>query len=352
MTTKERMLRIINHKEADRVPIIDNPWAGTLSRWHREGLPANADWRDYFDVDKLETIGADISPRYEHKVIEETDRYVIYTSNWGVTMKQFKEEDSTPEFIDYKVDNPDAWEQAKKRMVPDKSRIDWKYLEQNYPRWQKEGAWIEAGFWFGFDVTHSWMAGTETILIALAEDPDWVKDMVDTYLNMCIAQFEMVLDAGYKFDSINWPDDMGYKNTTFFSPAMYREIIKPFHKKAVDWAHERGIYARLHSCGDIMTLMPEVVDTGIDILNPIEVKAGMDALKLKSDYGSKLTLHGGTNAQEWDNPDVIIPQIEQLVPQLMENGGYIFSSDHSIPNSVSADTFKKIIETVKRVGSY
>ena len=123
------------------------------------------------------------------------------------------------------------------------------------------------------------------MLIALIEEPEWVQDMFDTYLNMCIAHFEMILDAGYKIDAITWPDDMGYKNTPFFSPAMYRELLMPFHKKAVDWAHNRGLYARLHSCGDIHTLLPDITKTGIDILNPIEIKAGMDALKLKEEYG-------------------------------------------------------------------
>ena len=99
MTTKERFLRAFRHEEADRVPITDSPWNGTLARWRREGMPANAEWREYFGADKVETIGVDISPRYPEKILEETDRYVISTSPWGVTMKQFKHEDSTPEFL-------------------------------------------------------------------------------------------------------------------------------------------------------------------------------------------------------------------------------------------------------------
>ena len=59
-------------------------------------MPDNVDYRDYFNIDKVERIGVDISPRYPAKLVEETDRYVIYTTGWGVTLKQFKEEDSTP----------------------------------------------------------------------------------------------------------------------------------------------------------------------------------------------------------------------------------------------------------------
>lgn len=352
MTSKERFSRMFQHKEADRVPIFDSPWAGTIARWEREGMPQGMDWRDYFDTDKVSTISVDITPRYEEKVLEETDDYRIVTSEWGVTMKQFKEQDSTPEFLDFTVTTPEAWEKAKARMTVSKDRIDWKRLEQDFAKWQQEGHWIEGMFWFGFDVTHSWTVGTETMLIAMIEEPEWVEDMFDTYLDRSIQHFNMIWDAGYRFDSIFWYDDMGYKNTPFFSNEMYRSLLQKYHKKAVAWAHDHGIYARLHSCGDIMPLLPDIMDTGIDALNPIEIKAGMDVFKIKQDYGDRLVLHGGINAVLWDDKEAIVEAIRQAVPVLKENGGYIFASDHSIPNSVSLENMRSIINTVKEVGKY
>lgn len=352
MTTRERFLRMFEHKEADRVPIIDDPWKGTLHRWHQEGLPANVDWTDFFEVDKIGAIDIDITPQYECKVLEETDRYKIYTTPWGVTMKSFKEMDSTPEFLDFTITTPERWEEAKKRMTVSDDRIPWDMLKREYPKWVSEGRWIRANFWFGFDVTHSWTVGTETLLIAMYEEPEWVRDMFDTYLDSCIAHFEKIWDVGYHFDTIFWPDDMGYKNNTFFSNEMYRELLKPVHKRAVEWAHNKGIYASLHSCGDIMTRVDDLVDIGIDSLNPLEVKAGMDPIKLKKDYGDKLVLHGGINAVLWDDREAIIEEIRRVVPVLKESGGYVFSSDHSIPNSVSLENFKTIVEEVKKVGKY
>ena len=352
MTTRERFQRMFDHREADRIPIIDSPWAGTLRRWRAEGMPEGVDWRDYFDVDKVESIGVDITPRYEETVLEDTERYQIVTTKWGVTLKSFKALDSTPEFLDYKVTTPEAWEDAKRRMTLDDDRIPWRHLKENYPRWLAEGRWIEAGFWFGFDVTHSWMSGTETVLVAMYEEPEWVVDMFNTYLDRCISLFERVWDAGYRFDAIYWPDDMGYKGTTFFSNEMYRELLKPVHKRAVDWAHNKGIYAHLHSCGDVMTRIDDLMDIGIDCLNPLEVKAGMQPLLLKEKYGDKLVLHGGVNAVLWDQREAIVQEIERVVPALKANGGYIFSSDHSIPNSVSLENMTAIMEAVKRAGKY
>ena len=182
LTSKERISRMFEHKEADRIPIWDSPWRGTVNRWHREGMPDNMDYTDYFDLDKIAFIDVDITPRYECKTIEETENYIIYTTSWGATLKSFKAEDSTPDFLDFTITAPDKWLEAKKRMVPSSDRIDWNYLESNYKKWVEEGQWIVANFWFGFDVTHSWTVGTERFLMALVEDSDWCVDMFNCFI--------------------------------------------------------------------------------------------------------------------------------------------------------------------------
>ena len=352
MTSRERFKRMYEHREADRVPINDSAWSGTIARWQREGMPVGADWREFFDVDKMEGIGVDTSPRFEVKVLEETERYRIFTTEWGVTLKQFKEADSTPEFLDFTIKGPDEWEQAKKRMAFDPERVNVKSIKEAAEGGIHAGSWVHAVFWFGFDITHSWVCGTETILIALLEQPEWVMDMFDTCLSRSIQYFDYLWDNGVRFDEVFWPDDMGYKGTPFFSNELYRQVIKPYHKRAVEWAHNHGIVARLHSCGDIMPLIPDILDTGIDALNPLEVKAGMDAFALKRDYGDRLVLHGGVNAVLWDDREAIIEEIRRVVPVLKENGGYIFASDHSSPSSVSLENFRDIIAAAKQAGAY
>ena len=352
MNSWERFKRMYEHREADRIPIIDNPWTGTIRRWRNEGMPADADWRDYFGVDKQSVINVDISPRFPQKIIEETDRYIISTTSWGLTKKSFKMEDSTPEMLDFKVTTAEAWEQAKAQMTLEDDRLPLERLKKLYPIWRRDGHWITAHFWFGFDVTHSWMMGTENLLIAMMEEPELIQDMFDTYLDRCEKLFGKLWDMGYHFDEVYWPDDMGYKGTTFFSPATYRELVQPYHKRAVDFAHERGIVARLHSCGNVMSLLPDILETGVDALNPLEVKAGMDALKIKKEYGDRLVLNGGINAAQWTNTEAVIAEIQEKIPVLKQNGGYIFSSDHSIPNNVTLENMKRIVEEAKRVGRY
>ncbi len=352
MTAKERMSLAFRHEEADRVPILGSPWKTTLERWRGEGMPEDADFSEYFGIDKSTNIGVDISPRYEEKTIEETDEYIIQSSSWGTTFKNWKHASSTPHFMDHTIIDRKSWEEAKKRMAAAPGRIDWKHLDRNYKESRKKGWWINGAFWFGFDITHSKITGTERMLIMMAEDPGLVKDIFNTQLDHNIELFELVWDRGYRFDSIFWWDDMGYRNGTFFSVDMYRELLKPVHKRAVDWAHAKGIYAHLHSCGNINAFLPELVDIGLDALNPLEVKAGMDPAGIKKTYGDKLVLHGGLNAMLWTDIEKTEAEIRRLLPILKQGGGYIFQEDHSIPDSVSLEDFRRIIQIAKDLGKY
>ena len=352
MTTKERVLRMHAFKEADRIPITDEPWAGTVSRWKREGMPQNADWREFFDVDKFEKINVDVSPQYKREVTEDNDEFMIIKTEYGITMKYLKGEDSTPEFLDYTITDAESWKEAKARINHNDDRINWDYIKANLPKWNNEGRWIDAVFWFGFDVSHSWIVGLETFIIAMIEEPEWAIDMVNTMLEANIALYDKIWDAGYRFDGIYIYDDMGYKNSQFFSIDTYRHVIKPAHAKAFCWAKNKGIPSRLHSCGMIEPFLPDFLESGLSALNPLEVKAGMDPIKLEKENGDRLVLHGGVNAILWDKPEEIKAEIERVVPVLKENGGYIFASDHSIPNAVSLTDFRGIVELVKKAGAY
>ena len=353
LTERERMLRTIKRQEVDRIPMYDTAWRGTRQRWYNEGMPQDVQWEDYFGFDKIIRVKPDNSPRFEKKIIEQTDRYKIETTSWGETRRVFNSLDSTPEQLNCYYDSSDKWEEAKAKMLThSESRIPWKMLENEHPKWTYEGKFRQLILWFGFDVAHSYMIGTENFLIAMCEEPKWVTDVFDTYLTSSLDLCERILDAGYEFDGVLWYDDMGYKGTPFFSPTAYRELLKPFHKKAVDWAHERGLVTELHSCGFIEPLLPDIVETGIDMLNPLEIKAGMDPFKLKSLYGDKLTFHGGINAQLWDNIELVKAEMERIIPTMKEGGGYVFASDHSIPNSVSLENMREIAKLAHELGRY
>lgn len=352
LTSYDRFTRMFAHQEADRIPVLDSPWEATIERWHTEGMPSEIDFTDYLDLDRIQVISVDSSPRYPVQTIEQTSEYRVHTTSWGATLKDWKHAGGVPQFLDFVIKDPDVWAQAKARMTPSRDRIDWKQLERNYRQWRQHGDWIQGLLWFGFDVTHSWTLGTERVLYALVEQPEWLVDVFNTMLDVNIALLEMVWDAGYTFDSIMWYDDMGYKHNQFFSLRTYRNLLKPVHKRAVDWAHSKGIKAHLHSCGDIRPFVPELVEIGVDALNPLEVKAGMDPVLLKQQYGDKLVFHGGINAVLYTDMEALEEEMRRVIPVMKQNGGYIFSSDHSVPSSVSLNDFKHIVQLAKELGAY
>lgn len=352
MTTHERMTMVFGHREPDRVPMHDSPWSSTVDRWRNEGLPEGVSPAQFFGWDDIVRISHDNSPRYPEKIIEETDEYVIRTTRWGVTLKSWKRHGGVPEFLDFTITDHESWAEAKERMKPDEDRVDWEHLEQKYPRWKEQGAWIVAGAWFGYDVLASWTVGYERMLMAMVQDPDWARDMAETQLECNIGMLEIIWDGGYEFDCVRWPDDMGYRNGLLFSVEAYREVLKPVQKRMCDWAHDRGVKTFLHSCGNIMELVPELVEIGVDALNPLEQKAGMDAFALKDQYGDELVLEGGIDVRTMTDGPQIEEEIRTTVETLKQGGGYIFHSDHSVPEDVSFADYCRIMELARYYGSY
>jgi uroporphyrinogen decarboxylase len=352
MTTHERMTRMLEHREADRVPVTDSPWSSTVNRWHREGMPDGVRYQQFFDLDWIPAVSFDNSPRFPEKTIEETDEYRIATTKWGTTLRRWKDHGGVPEFLDHTIIDADSWAKVRDRVAPAHDRINWERIRGEYATWKEQGAWTMASFWFGFDVTHAWVVGTERVLIAMASEPAWLVDMWNRQLDVDIALCEMVLDAGYRFDALHWPDDMGYKLSQFFSLDMYRELLRPVHQRACQWAHSKGLKVVLHSCGDIRPFVPDLIEIGVDVLNPIEVKAGMDPVALKRQYGDRLAFYGGLNAALYGKPEELYAQMEQIIPAMKAGGGYIAATDHSVPDSVGIEDFRRFVELAKKLGTY
>ena len=350
MTTNERMKLTYAHREADRAPIIDLPWESTIARWRNEGLPPGADWGEFFDVDCVRRLLFDVSPRYPVRIVAADDESRTYTTGWGATKKDWLTTGAQG-YLNYTITSKDEWLKARQRMSASRDRVPWGLLESNYHRWRERGDWISGCFWFGFEVVYSHMSG-EAIFLAMMDDPDWVVDIVNTMLDINIELMEMVWDEGYELDEVMWYNDMGYKHSQFMSVDMYRDLFKEADRRAGAWAHNRDCVVYCHSCGDINPLVPELIEAGVDMLNPLEVKAGMDPLYLKEAYGDKLAFHGGLNAVAYENPEEMWSEMERIIPTMKKDGGYVIGTDHSIPNSVSLQQFGEFVERAKKLARY
>ena len=350
MTSRERVLAALAREPVDRVPIHDGPWPTTIERWRREGLPEDASLGDLFGYDMMFT-SWDNTLRLPERVFQETDDYVVKRDANGVSTRTFKHRTSTPELIEHTITSPQKWAEVRDRAAPAKDRIDLDEVRKAWEESRRRGAFLAVELVFGYDRT-SLMVGPETFLPAMITDPDWVRDMFRAWTDMAIGTLDHLFSAGLRPDGAWVYDDLGYRNGLFFSPQMFRDLLKPEHARLVDFLHRSGLPTILHTCGNVTELVGDLVDAGWDCLQPLEVKAGMDLLALKEAYGDRLALMGGIDARKMasPNPADIEEEIRSKIPPAMRGGGYLYHSDHSVPDNVSFEQYKRVMEFVHRYG--
>ena len=138
------------------------------------------------------------------------------------------------------------------------------------------------------------------------------------------------------------------------SPAMYREFIFPAHKRTIDFAKSLGLPVIMHSCGFVEPLLPGMVEAGIDCLQVIEVKAGMDLLRIYRNFGDRLSLMGGIDVRALysNDPAVIEAELLSKIPVVKAGFGYVLHSDHSIPDTVRYDSYRYFVDRALELGRY
>jgi uroporphyrinogen decarboxylase len=135
---------------------------------------------------------------------------------------------------------------------------------------------------------------------------------------------------------------------------MYKELLQPAHKKTIDFAKSHGKKVIMHACGYVAPLVPHLIESGIDCLQVIEVKAGMDLLQLYRDFGDRLSFMGGIDVRKiYTNDKAIIDfELESKIPIVKQGFGYVVHSDHSIPATVDYNIYRYFIEKALALGRY
>jgi len=202
------------------------------------------------------------------------------------------------------------------------------------------------------------MRGLERFFIDLASDEEFVNNYLDKVVKVHKDFYSVVLnEIGEYIQVVEMADDFGMQTGLQISVDMYRKYFKPRHKEVWDHIHsltDAKLY--LHSCGGVSELIPDWIEIGLDIIQSLQPKAaGMDAEKLKKDFGGKIVFWGGFDVQEilpYGTPDKIESEVKRIMDIFAPGGGYVFSPAHVIQPDVPLENMFAMFDAAVKYGKF
>ncbi|MCX7013577.1 MAG: hypothetical protein NTW86_13645 [Candidatus Sumerlaeota bacterium] len=357
LSSRERIQKILRREIPDRVGLDESFWGDTLKAWKAQGYPEATPPHRFFGLDMIHGGGFNlVAFPGRHEVIEETDEWVTAKDANLATMRHWKGRAGTPEHIDFTVRNGETWRahgfpEVFRTFKPERINLD--ALARLKQQAREEERFFALAFAEIFELGKN-VAGHVNMCIGMIEEPEWIHDMFGAFADMIIGCCD------YAFEKIGLPDgvmifgDMGFKARPFISLAMHNELVLPHNGRIIRHLKAKGLPVIFHSCGFIEPLVPGFIESGIDMLQAMEVKAGCDLRRLKPLYGDKIGFEGNVDVRAMETNDLEKVEEEVRVKVLCgkEGGGYIFHSDHSIPHSVQLKTYQFALECAKKYGTY
>ena len=365
----ERLNAALQHRELDRVPISDFFWGGFTKRWQQDlGLPPDANPYYHYDLDLITTVpNMDPWIRPFETLSETAEEVVVKTGFGAIIRKHF--DFPMPEFRAWETDTFEKLEQAEFDDPRDPRRFfaagDNQIagvgdgFQRNSPAWIDTVKSLRPDFpVYGSMIEVSEcltrFIGQENAMIWMGEYPDRmgaVINRIGEYYLEC-ARAEIDAGEGLLDGFVIW-GDVAYKKGMFFSPVYWRKYFKPWVAQMVEYAHAHSLPVMYHGCGNVKSIFQDFIDTKIDGYNPLEVKAGLDVLDLRRQYGHAIAFCGNSNVQVWETGDRDAIRREVLRKlNAARGGGYAFFSDHSVTSGVSGQTYDYIVNLVREYGKY
>lgn len=375
MNSRERVLTALNHEEPDRVPLFVGTSGVTTVlgpgydrlRSHL-GVPGGPiKWlskpMQYVRMDEevLVRLGSDARPLTPGPAESSLRKEISpdwLVDDWGVQWRRSPGslyfEATEPPLRNATIDNlerypwPDLMAPGRfERLVEDARAIQ----EAGYAVVLISGVTL-------FEQAYL-MRGLDTFLMDLAADPEFFTALIATLKKLVLPYVERLLrDVGPYVDVLVTGDDLGMTNGPMMSPASYREYIKPHHAELLG-AIKRNTPGKVffHSCGDVYRLLGDLVEAGVDLLNPVQVAAGelADTARLKREFGDRLSFCGAIDTR-WALPcgtvDDVRAEVRRRIKDLAPGGGYVAASVHCIQPDVPPENVLAMCDEVRKAGRY
>lgn len=381
MTKRERVVAALSHREPDRVP---NDFSGTIvSGIHIEAyrllvrylgleVPEPRVWdpvQQLAEVDKVvrQHFEADCVPLCLHSpstwtlaIRDEGDCY-MYVDEWGTTMRMSKRGGHYFEFWRFPMERPEDIRDYRWPDPADPAR--YRGLREEAKRLFEETEYALCGaplFGGGVFEQATRIIGFERFLSLLGRKSPWADYVLGALTDLYAEAIDRFLnEVGDLIQVVVYWDDLATQDSLLVSPKTYRALIKPRHKKLFDLVHSKT-KAKLffHADGAIWPLIPDLVEVGVDILQPIQISAkGMeDTKKLKKIFGKDLVFWGASCDSQrtlpFGTPKEVAEETRRHVLDLMPSGGYVFSPIHNIQPGVPQENVVAMYEAFFQCRDY
>ncbi len=338
MNSEERILRVLQRKEPDRVPHFE--WL--VDRRVREALRPGC--RDHNDF--AVQMGHDaviVDPTFKKEKVGDNR----WRSEWGYVTQDTAEEHgievespikTLADFERYSPPDPhapgrfDAVATVVQKFKGNKAVIVHLNDVFSLPRY---------------------LMGMENLLMAIVMEPELVKGLVEMSVSINLELAKEVAACGAKI--VYTGDDYAYTKGPLMSPKHFREFFYPGLCRVVQGFKELGLFVIKHTDGNIWPIMDMIIDSGIDCLDPIDPIAGMDLGEVKAKFGDRIALKGNVDCAQlltFGTPDEVVEATKGALEKGMPGGGFILSSSNSIHSAVKPENYAAMVRTVQEFGHY
>jgi len=381
MISRDRVLQALNHREPDRVP-FDLGGTG-LSTIHAS---AYQDLRRYLDMpqaggrigfmaEQLVLVDEDVAERLQTDIrpvlpgtasafefaFRSEGEYEAYTDEWGIGWRKPKDGGFYYDMHYHPLQDAKSLDDLKAHPFPDPlddQRFASLRAQAKVAAAQGKAVAL-AGPCAGIAEVYSWLRGYEEYYVDLARNKTWVAYMLDRLVEFKCAFWERALkEIGDLVDVVVEADDLGGQHALLMSPRTYCSLIQPRHRRLFSFIKEQAsVKVFYHTCGAVRRLIPDLIDAGIDILNPVQISAaGMDLHELKQEFGRDLVFWGGgvdtQGVLGTAIPEVIREHVRRNIEALAPGGGFIFAAVHDIQADVPPENIMAMWEGWKDFGAY
>ena len=382
MNSRERVLKALNHQEPDRIPFDLGATIATgihVSGYQKLrahlGLPrVKPQIEDviqqlaHIDPDMAERLQTDclnVAPRASglyNLAFRDEGNYSAYTDEWGIDWHMPKEGGFYYDMYRHPLAAVETVDDIKDYTWLDPADPHrFTGLRERARAAHEQGKLvILGGLCAGVTEMHSWLRGYVQYYTDFYVNPELTDRLMDKVVELKIAYWERALaEAGGYADVVIEADDMAGQDRLLISPDIYRRLIKRRHTQIHGFIKQRAPTAKLwfHSCGAIRPLIGDLIETGIDILNPVQKSAaGMDLVGLKRDFGKDLTFWGGgVDTQRvfgTGTPQQVRDDVKRSIDALAPGGGFVFATVHNTQANVPPENFMAMWETLQQHGTY